>query len=666
MRLGRSDLPFSPDGDQADQLGLDTYARALASFVRNCDTPMTIGIQGEWGSGKTSLMNMVRGALRHREGERAGVIHLHTFETWQYGALGDDDTLGLQLISTLADQVVREHEDNGAVVRTGSWLRDIGQRLSQPSMTRAVAAGVVGLVPGVDGGEMVSALGQRLAGQAAPPQAAAAGLQNLRTMFATMVGTVAIPKDGKPKAPPGRFVIFVDDLDRIRPERAVTLLEVLKNFLDVQHCVFVIACDYEVVRLGVEGKFGIRDPEKVRAFFDKIIQVPFRMPTHRYEVRGLLADYLEGKITPRAKAASLAKELAPMVQIATGTNPRGFKRFLNVLDLMSCVRASDGPDAGSSGGREQVWGDPLAAASLAGLVAMQTRWPTVADYVSNIKDAVELGEVLTRLRELGENPDPDAPADDEDTLITLLRDAHPAPKDGVWTQNREIEQLSEFVDLLCGLLGAESVVDPKRLDHLLSWATGLSLTRVAPTSTEGSEVTPGSTGRDRFIAAVQKKDPNAAGRFLDLVDRIALRRRGNARWIGQLNHGQSHSTLNVFMTISGKTPTILSLSQALRITLVSGAYSAPTRCGGEILGLAALGDKFVAESVKLGVGWERLPVPGQGWYLAFGAARFDSDARFTAWCGLIFDLLDKVADAVVAETARRAASSTATAAPVHP
>jgi ABC-type polysaccharide/polyol phosphate transport system ATPase subunit len=59
--LGRADRPVGTESNDRPDLG--KYAEALRDFVLDCDTTMTIGIQGEWGSGKTSLMNMVRGRI---------------------------------------------------------------------------------------------------------------------------------------------------------------------------------------------------------------------------------------------------------------------------------------------------------------------------------------------------------------------------------------------------------------------------------------------------------------------------------------------------------------------------------------------------------------------------------------------------------------------------
>ncbi len=92
-----------------------------------------------------------------------------------------------------------------------------------------------------------------------------------------------------------RVVIFIDDLDRLHPEKAIELFEVIKLFLDCEHCVFVLAEDYNVVSLGIRMKFGdMVSTEKVKSFFDKIIQLPFKMPVAQYNVERFVTEMLEG------------------------------------------------------------------------------------------------------------------------------------------------------------------------------------------------------------------------------------------------------------------------------------------------------------------------------------------------------------------------------------
>ncbi|MBP3857244.1 MAG: hypothetical protein IK990_16700 [Ruminiclostridium sp.] len=95
------------------------------------------------------------------------------------------------------------------------------------------------------------------------------------------------------KAGKSRIVIFIDDLDRLQPLRAVELLEVLKLFLDCKNVVFVLAVDCEIVTLGIRQKFGNNvDEEKGRSFFDKIIQLPFTIPVSNYDITNYIRNML--------------------------------------------------------------------------------------------------------------------------------------------------------------------------------------------------------------------------------------------------------------------------------------------------------------------------------------------------------------------------------------
>ena len=59
--VGVVDEPISTGKSDALKIGL--HSHALVNFIKNTTTPMTIGIQGEWGSGKTSLLNSIKGEL---------------------------------------------------------------------------------------------------------------------------------------------------------------------------------------------------------------------------------------------------------------------------------------------------------------------------------------------------------------------------------------------------------------------------------------------------------------------------------------------------------------------------------------------------------------------------------------------------------------------------
>lgn len=127
-----------------------------------------------------------------------------------------------------------------------------------------------------------------------------------------------------------RVVIMIDDLDRVEPAKAVELLEVIKIFLETDNCVFVLAIDVEVVELGVQQRYGDGiTSEKAKAFFEKIIQTPFRVPVHAYDF-----EYLFDGFAIANDKNGVVQRLA---RFATGNNPRATKRLLNAHDLNSRI-----------------------------------------------------------------------------------------------------------------------------------------------------------------------------------------------------------------------------------------------------------------------------------------------------------------------------------------
>ena len=96
-QIGIGDRPLQPNDE--DELGIGDYAKALQQFIGECDTPLTIGIQGDWGSGKTSLMNLIKPAQDTTQ------LRTVWINTWQYAQLGDPETLFLAVLAGVADKL---------------------------------------------------------------------------------------------------------------------------------------------------------------------------------------------------------------------------------------------------------------------------------------------------------------------------------------------------------------------------------------------------------------------------------------------------------------------------------------------------------------------------------------------------------------------------------
>lgn len=310
--LSTSDMPV--ESLRYDYFGLEKYVLGLAAFVRNCDTPTTIAVQGDWGSGKTSILNMVREEL----GDEVLPIW---FNTWQFSKFSMDDRLTLSLLSNLNMALENAAPEQGD---QANELKNLLAALKKPA-TRLIsyAAEILG------SSNLASDIAAYGENDSAQDQDVVEALSSLKEVFQRKVNRI-YEKTRK------RIVVFIDDLDRLEPARAVELMEVLKLFLDCEHCVYVLAIDYGVVSRGICEKygeeFGLKQGKK---FFDKIIQVPFYIPVEKYNIDQYLKQSMQS-MNIQLEEKDL-EEYKLLIQNSVGTNPRSMKRLFNAYLLLSMI-----------------------------------------------------------------------------------------------------------------------------------------------------------------------------------------------------------------------------------------------------------------------------------------------------------------------------------------
>ena len=101
-----NDIPAG-NSKNDDQLELAHYAGVLASFIKDCETPMTIGLQGDWGIGKSTLLNMLKSKIYSLKDGRKK-YRIIEFNTWQYSLFGEDEYLGLSAINAMLKLIEEE------------------------------------------------------------------------------------------------------------------------------------------------------------------------------------------------------------------------------------------------------------------------------------------------------------------------------------------------------------------------------------------------------------------------------------------------------------------------------------------------------------------------------------------------------------------------------
>ena len=87
---------------QNDLLEIQKYTDGLIKFISSSATPITIGVQGEWGSGKTSLLNTIKEELCDKDGAEHFPIWINT---WKYSLLSSPNETLMQIISGLVFKI---------------------------------------------------------------------------------------------------------------------------------------------------------------------------------------------------------------------------------------------------------------------------------------------------------------------------------------------------------------------------------------------------------------------------------------------------------------------------------------------------------------------------------------------------------------------------------
>ena len=101
----KSNVIDQPAEAGADKLGMNAYAEALAEFISRAQSPLTIALQVEWGSGKTSLMNALKSRLVDaNEAPYLGVW----INTWQYALMSNSDEAIVKILTGIIGQISEE------------------------------------------------------------------------------------------------------------------------------------------------------------------------------------------------------------------------------------------------------------------------------------------------------------------------------------------------------------------------------------------------------------------------------------------------------------------------------------------------------------------------------------------------------------------------------
>lgn len=266
-----------------DYLNYLELAEVVSGVLLNSNMrPVSVGVFGTWGTGKSSLLNLIEAQLQEDAKDKVLIIR---FDAWLYQGYDDARAALMDVIARRLYEASRKNRGLQGVAKS---------LLERVDVIRAIGLGVevVAAAYGVPlmgrGSKAVAGVKKWADGTPAAEdnQAIADGVQTV----AALVGP------GKKKSPPEHIeafreefqklligldktlVVFVDNLDRCLPEQTIHTLEALRLFLFMEQSAFVVAADEDMVRHSVSLHFDGANERHITDYLDKLIQIPVRVP----------------------------------------------------------------------------------------------------------------------------------------------------------------------------------------------------------------------------------------------------------------------------------------------------------------------------------------------------------------------------------------------------
>jgi predicted KAP-like P-loop ATPase len=370
---------------KVDLLNNEAIATTIIGLLRaKPDHPVTIGVHGDWGAGKSSVLEMIEAGFADQD----DVLCLK-FNGWRFQGFEDAK---IALIEGIVTGLV---EKRPALKRAAVAVKDVFRRIDWLKVAKRAGGLALTAFTGIPTPEQIRAIVGSLEALVADP----AKLVTKENLSTAIHEAKAVLKPGESKNVPEeveafrkafdqllkdagikQLVVLIDDLDRCLPDTAIETLEAIRLFVFTARTAFVVAADEAMIEYAVRKHFpdlpdstGPRD--YARNYLEKLIQVPFRIPAlgeteTRIYVTLLLAgaevgenDENYGKLIAVAReklkrpwtsggldaatvktalgqqaekannALALSDQIGPILASGAKGNPRQIKRFLNTLLL---------------------------------------------------------------------------------------------------------------------------------------------------------------------------------------------------------------------------------------------------------------------------------------------------------------------------------------------
>lgn len=258
-----NDVHAPIENEKQDILGRSLLAGRIYDRLCGETCPQAIGIYGGWGTGKTSLLNLLVEKWKRMENKLIQIVYI---DAWQYEATGN---LLVPVIVAL-----KELSGDNSFLK-GSWNSYARRVLVVTGLS--LAGGFLNYFTSTKLGDLKSIFddvekreGQNPSGILLDWERLADEIKNTQCAFQKLIEAVVQEKRCS------RIVFCIDNLDRCSPDRTVNLLESVKNFLSVFDCTWLFAMDSDIIASYINQKYKDTAMDGY-SFLDKIIPEQYHL-----------------------------------------------------------------------------------------------------------------------------------------------------------------------------------------------------------------------------------------------------------------------------------------------------------------------------------------------------------------------------------------------------
>jgi predicted KAP-like P-loop ATPase len=329
-----------------DFLNFSCTADTIAKLIIEAkNKPVSIGVSGQWGVGKSSMIKLIKKSLNQVENNQFVFVE---FNAWLYQ--GYDDARAA-LMEVIANKLTAEAESRQKGIdkakeflKRVNWLRVIktGVGIAAPLALGLPPTGIISEILSISKKIQSGELSQdileasektaketfeKFSGflkpkeEKTPPKE----IQEIRNSFEETLNEIGIT-----------LVVLIDDLDRCLPETTVSTLEAIRLFLFLKNTAFVVAADDEMIKHSVKKHFELDvNNDLVINYFDKLIQIPLRVPAlGTQEVRAyLILLFVEASELEEKQKEDIREKVIKQLSLSWHGN-RVDRTFINGLGII--------------------------------------------------------------------------------------------------------------------------------------------------------------------------------------------------------------------------------------------------------------------------------------------------------------------------------------------